>query len=199
MSDQISKNKKIVRSLLKSDYVTDPTRQALFERLNQSGKNVFFSDENFILLNRVCDLLMNQNSEDRSCNIALSIDERLSNNEDDGWRYDVLPPDDEKYNLGLNGINEASAMKFNTTFIKLNKEQQTEILVAIQTGISEGESWQKLDCKLFFEDLLAETAEIFYSNPLVLADINYVGMADANGWAKIKLDEFEGPEQSIDH
>lgn len=194
MADQISENKKKAEFLLRSDFLTKPTKKALTGRLDKIGENVFFSDDNYFLLNIVCDLLMDQNSQERSCIIALSIDERLAGKKVDGWRYDALPPDDEKYHLGLKGINETSAIKFNTTFIKLNKDQQTEILSEIQTGKAEGEGWKKLNSKLFFEDLLAETAEIYYSHPIVQSSLNYVGMADAKGWKKIKLNEFEEPE-----
>jgi hypothetical protein len=56
-----------------------------------------------------------------------------------------------------------------------------------------------MSAKLFFEELLAETIEIFYSFPLVQQEIGYVGMADAKGWSNIGLnqtDEIEPVEMT---
>lgn len=187
----IQKKKK---EILRSEFLTVPTRKALEERLEKVGNNNFFDTNSFQLLSVVCDLLMDQDSDDRMVNIALFIDERLSNNESDGWRYDSMPPDRIMFTDGLQGIEETSLQLFRKKFCNLEKEQQIQILSAIQNADVKNEIWKKLDPKLFFEELLAETAEIFFSHPLVQTSINYVGMADAKGWTKIKLNQKENLE-----
>lgn len=167
------------KSLLNSDLLTEPTRLALQERFEKIGSNCFFSNDSFQLLTAVCDLLMDQNSGDRMVNIALSIDERLKNKDSDGWRYNSMPPDDIMYKIGLQGIDETASSIYGKKFCALKKEEQMQILSAIQNGDVQSELWNKLNPKLFFEELLAETAEIFFSHPTVQASINYVGMADA--------------------
>lgn len=196
MQNENSDNHKQVKELLNSDFLTVPTRRVLQERFQNVGSNSFFSNDSFHLLSVVCDLLMNQDSEDRMVNIALFIDERLRNNDSDGWRYNSMPPDNIEYTLGLQGIDETASIMFGKKFIALKKEKQIQILSLIQNGNVESELWKKLNPKLFFEDLLAETAEIFFSHPLVQASINYVGMADAKGWTKIKLNETENLENN---
>lgn len=196
MQNENSDNHKQVKELLNSNFLTVPTRRVLQERFQKVGSNSFFSNDPFHLLSVVCDLLMNQDSEDRMVNIALFIDERLKNNDSDGWRYNSMPPDNIKYTLGLQGIDETASIMFGKKFIALKKEKQIQILSLIQNGNVESELWKKLNPKLFFEDLLAETAEIFFSHPLVQASINYVGMADAKGWTKIKLNETENLENN---
>ncbi len=196
MQNKISDNHryKLVEELLNSDFVTEPTRRALQERLEKLGSNCFFSNESFHLLSVVCDLLMDQNSEERMVNTALFIDERLFNNDTDGWRYNSMPPDDIKYQLGLQAIDDTSTKMYGEKFLLIKKEDQIFVLSAIQNGDVQDEIWKKLNPKLFFEDLLAETAEIFFSHPVVQASINYVGMADAKGWTKIKLNQSENLE-----
>lgn len=192
-SDKTANNEKL-KAILDSEYLTEPTRKVLLERFDKMGSNYFFDNHSFQLLSRVCDLLMDQDSEDRMVNVALFIDERLKTNDSDGWRYDAMPPDRTMYVEGLKSIDEISVQKFKQNFIGLEREQQLHILSAIQEGNVDSEIWQKLDPKLFFEELLAETAEIFYSNPTVQSSINYVGMADAKGWTKLKLNQSENLE-----
>lgn len=191
-----SANKEKVRAILESAYLTEPTRKVLLERIYKMGSNCFFDNPSFILLSRVCDLLMDQDSKNRMVNIALYIDERLQNNDSDGWRYDCMPPDRIMFMEGLKGIEEIATQRFKQNFILLEKEQQTQILKAIQEGNVATDIYKNLDPKLFFEELLAETAEIFYSHPIVQASINYVGMADAKGWTKLKLNQSENLENS---
>lgn len=187
-------NKKYIQlaiQRLESVYLTEPTRKALQERLDKVGSNCFFDTDAFILLSLVCDLLVDQDSEHRMVNIALFIDERLQNNVSDGWRYDSMPPDHIMYTDGLKGIDDTSKQLFGQKFILLLKDQQTQVLKTIQNGDGDNEIWRKLNSKLFFEELLAETAEIFFSHPAVQASINYVGMGDAKGWEKLRLNQSE--------
>lgn len=183
-----------LKALLESDYLTEPTRKVLLERLEKIGSNCFFDHQSFLVLSRVCDLLMDQDSEDRMINVALFIDERLQKNDSDGWRYDTMPPDRIMYTEGLKGIEELATQQFKQNFISLEKAQQLQILNAIQIGTVDTEIWKNIDPKLFFEEVLAETAEIFYSHPTVQSSIHYVGMADAKGWKKLKLNQSENLE-----
>lgn len=183
-----------VEKLLKSEFVTQPTRIVLENRLNEDGIPHFFNQQEFELLSIICDLLVDQNSEDRVVPIALAIDERLTNNQSDGWRYDLMPPDRVMYKLGLKGIDQMGRNEFNKSFLSLEEDCQIDLLTKIQNGDVKGEIWQELNSKLFFEELLAESVEIFYSHPLIQANINYVGMADAKGWQKIGLGQSELPE-----
>ncbi len=194
MDNETHKNQSEVTALLNSEFLTEPTRKVLQERFEKVGSNRFFDDASFQLISVVCDLLMDQDSENRIVNSALAIDERLSNKEGDGWRYNSMPPDPVMYQLGLQGIAETSVRLFEETFLKLDKKKQIEVLNAIQRGKVEGGIWKKLNSQLFFEEILAETAEIFFSHPTVQVSINYVGMADAKGWTKLKLNQSENLE-----
>ncbi|RXJ44368.1 gluconate 2-dehydrogenase subunit 3 family protein [Gelidibacter gilvus] len=194
MDNKTHQNQPEVNALLNSEFLTEPTRKVLQERFEKVGTNRFFDDASFSLLSVVCDLLMDQDSENRMVNSAYAIDERLLHDKSDGWRYDSMPPDPVMYQLGLNGIKETASQLFDKKFIDLHKEQQIEILNAVQSGKVKDGIWKNLDSKIFFEELLAETAEIFFSHPTVQVSINYVGMADAKGWTKLKLNQSENLE-----
>ncbi len=125
---------------------------------------------------------------------ALAIDTRLAAGKSDGWRYDVLPPDGQAARLGLAGLDQTAQALFQSEFAALDAARQEEVLRAVQLGDPPGDIWQTLPAARFFEDLLAEAAEVFYSHPLAQEEIGYVGMADGLGWKKIGLNEREAWE-----
>ena len=181
-----------VADLLASDAVTEPTFIALQKRLGKKeGESQFFSDYDFKLLNTVCDRLVDQDPTDRFVNIALLIDDRLTQGLCDGWRYDDMPPDYIMLPQGLKGIDETAGLVYQKAFMELEKQGQLNILNAVQQGRATGKTWLSLSSKRFFEELLAETVEIFFSNPAVQLHIGYKGMADAYGWENIGLNEHD--------
>jgi hypothetical protein len=185
-----------VNDLLKSDAITPATRNAFEKRIKKaSGRNHFFPDEMFRLLSVVCDRLMDQDSNNRLVNVALFIDDRLSKNDCDGWRYNEMPPDAEMLLMGLHGIDETAREMFGKEFILLPDEQQIAVITAIQQNVAHGNTWKSLSANRFFEDLLAEATEIFFSYPAVQIKIKYAGMADAKGWEKTGLGESEKTEK----
>ncbi|MBC7744209.1 MAG: gluconate 2-dehydrogenase subunit 3 family protein [Flavobacterium sp.] len=187
-----------VGALIDTNFVTPVTRQVLKERMAMAeAKPCFFDSPAFDLLSIVCDRLMAQDSENRIVNVALFIDERLKNKTSDGWRYNTMPPDEKMYLKGINGIEETANLSFKKPFSQLTISQQTEILGAIQKGTAEGAIWKEMESPLFFEELLTEVTEIFFSYPLVQEEIGFVGMADANGWVNIGLNGRDGIEPEV--
>ena len=174
--------KEALANLLNSDLITEKTRQVLTQREN---KNVilprFFTEGEFTLLQAVCDYLMAQEDE-HLVNIAGKIDQRLYNKSGPGWRYDQLPPDGVAYKTGLKGISEEILLLSHQNFTDLSTEQKNNLLKTVQQGTPKAETWKNFSAKLFFELMLTEAAEHFYSHPLVQAEINYTGFADAKGW-----------------
>ena len=191
----------IVTAILRTDAVTDFTKEVLLQRMVQiENPPTFFNIDEFNLLSLLCDLLLNQDSTQRICNPAIDIDKRLSKNDADGWRYDRMPADGTAYKNGLQGLVEFASASFKKPFAQLEKMQQIQVLKQLQTGIITGTIWQALPAKMFFEDVLAEVVAIFYSHPLAQEEIGYTGMADATGWHKIGLnekDEIEADELTI--
>lgn len=184
----------LIGFLLESDAVTMPTAKALRSRLEEKkGTPVFFDHYTFLLLKAVTNLLLDQTGDENAIEIALQIDERLGKGLTDGWRYDKMPQDGEMYLRGLKGIDETSRLKFNEIFINLSTDQQTLVLKAVQNESAEGFAWQDMCPSKFFEELLAESTEIFYAHPAALQEIGYIGMADAFGWTTIGLNQMEIP------
>ncbi|GAB3642157.1 gluconate 2-dehydrogenase subunit 3 family protein [Spirosoma arcticum] len=185
------------RVLLATDHVTDATRQVLTERLNAPLRlSTFFSMDESALLQAVCNRLIPQDNRPEPIDIAGGIDERLTQNKTNGWRYEVMPTDSDAYKQGLAGVEESAQILFEQSFRQLSDDQQDKVISLIQTGDAPGATWQTLPAVRFFEELLAEAVENYYSHPLAQEEIGYVGMADLPAWQRIGLDQLEDREKN---
>lgn len=188
-----------IRRIIETDAVTSPTRTGLEKRLRATDdyQPTFFAAAEFKLLDAVCRRLIIQESEDEFVNCAAFIDRSLSRNESNGWRYDELPPDAGTFRSGIFGIDETAKIESGGEFQALSDARKDEVLTSIQSGKPPGGIWKTLSAKLFFEELLAKTVEVYYAHPFAQERIGYVGMADAPGWTRIKLNELEEREPRV--
>lgn len=190
-------------SLLATAHVTEPTRQALRKRLNEDDDNTyspqFFNAQEFAALRAICARLLRRSAITKRIGVAAGIDRRLGGGECDGWRYDQMPPDRTAYRLGLRGLDEVARELDDKLFVDLDGARQDEILRRLQTGEVRGATWQQVPPALFFEELLAEATEKFYSHPLAQDEIGYIGYADAPGWQRIGLNDLETREPRASH
>ena len=69
-------------------------------------------------------------------------------------------------------------------------------MVWFKLGDAPGATWQTLPAKRFFEELLAEAAENYYSHPLAQEEIGYVGMADLPAWERLGLNQLDDREKN---
>ena len=173
-----------LQALLESDRVTDPTRNALRARLLEPApQRAFFTQSEFSLLEAISARLIPQPQS----SLAAQIDSRLAKGEGKGWRFDVLPPDGELYQLGLRGLEELAQSQHGSSFAELPPLEMDEILMAVQRGEVSGVVWETLPAMRFFTELLTELTELHYSHPLAQLEIGYVGFADAHGWQQVGL------------
>jgi hypothetical protein len=190
-----------VRALVDTDFVTPATRAVLKSRLVPDdapplavSKPRFFDSVAFDTLHAACARLIPQTDRTRPVDLAGALDDRLAEGKCDGWRYSQMPPDGEAYRRGLLGLNESAHAMFDLPFYVLDAAQQDEVLLAVQRNEAPGRTWKTIPARRFFEELLAELTECFYSDPLTLEEIGYVGFADARGWNAIGLNELEARE-----
>ncbi len=182
-----------VRALLQSDLVTEATRQVLVDRLQQNEVVIpqFFNAQLFVTLKAVCARLIPQPATQERVDLAGTLDRFAAEGKGNGWRYDVLPPDEETYKKGVAAIDETSTLHFGLPFHLLATENQDEVLQQIQNGTAPGATWLIIPAPVFFEELLAALVEIYYSHPFGKEEIGDASMADKKGWQKIGLNELQ--------
>jgi gluconate 2-dehydrogenase gamma chain len=69
------------------------------------------------------------------------------------------------YAAGIAGIDETSRKMFGKGFIKLQFDQQTQVLRAVEQGKAEGETWRKSSSSEFFFMVWQHVLEGFYGPP----------------------------------
>src|SRR5688572_12577310 len=126
-----------VLGLLQTDLISPQTKKLLNERLeeiNKKYKPVFFSADVFEQLQAIANRLIPQHDKTKYIDLAASIDRRLSEGKNDGWRFASMPPDGEAYLIGLKAVNEMSILTFRKFFVQLDALEQDDILSAVQNG-----------------------------------------------------------------
>ncbi len=188
-----------VRALLASDAVSPVTRGVLTARLDAlnvppiaAGERL--SDDEVKTLRAVTDRLIPQDHRERRVDIVGAIDARLAAGRTDGWRYDALPPDADALRRGLSGLDEAARERHAVPFAGLSTARRDDILRQIQAGTPPGETWRTLSPERWFEEVLAESCEVYYADPIAQDEIGYVGYADLPAWQAIGLDQRDARE-----
>jgi gluconate 2-dehydrogenase gamma chain len=181
-----------VNALLTTDLVTPVTKEVLNQRLNaeDSGLPRFLNEKHFQTLQSVCGRLIPQTRE-HPVDLPKLLDTNLHSGSGNGWRYASLPDDNTAMVTGLAGIEEESYLTLNSSFHLLIPSQQDKLLNSVQQGTTAAPTWQAFSGPLFFEELLAQLVEIYYSHPAAKDEIGDASFADAKGWANTGLQELE--------
>lgn len=174
---------RLFRRLIETDSVTQPTRKVLIERSTAGEDHVplFFAMHEYATLTAVCEALAPSKSVP-SYFVPSEIDKRLASGGGNGWRYSKMPADGEAYLCGLSELDRIALDEFGRDFTDVEKNGRIEILKHFRNGHLNAAAGPVLDQRLFFEELLTELAEIFYSHPVAQEEIGYIGFADGHGW-----------------
>ncbi len=92
-------------TLSQQTYWDEATRNVVLNRLNHVPPIRFFTPDEAILMQAVCDRILPQDDRDDAHKIPVLnyIDLRLYSRQIDGYRFEDMPPDHEAHRLGLTG------------------------------------------------------------------------------------------------
>jgi hypothetical protein len=130
------------------------TREVVRRRLQEVPERRFLTLEEWSTLEAVCDRIIPQ--PDRPFDavpIVPWIDRKLDRNEGEGYRYEDMPPLRDAWRVGIAGIGKESHRRFDNRFPDLSAAQQDAILRAIQEGAADGDPWEELPSRRFFQTL----------------------------------------------
>ena len=163
----------------------DQTREVVRQRLEEVPEIRFFTDAEAHTLAAVAERIVPQPDRDEAAKIPIVpwIDEKLYEDNRDGYRYEELPPQREAWRLGLAGIDEAARALFGgKPFIDLDALSQDVVLNHVERGRPPGASWEKLPAARFFKSVLAITiVKTYYAHPLAWNEIGYNGPSSPRG------------------
>lgn len=163
----------------------DQTRRAVRRRLEEIPPIRFFSEHEARTLAAVAERIIPQpdRTESKKVPIVPWIDEKLYEDERDGYRYEELPPQPRAWRLGLRGIDEAARALFeDKTFVELDTLSQDVVLSHIERGEVLSATWEQLPPARFFKSVLSITiVKIYYAHPLAWNEIGYNGPSSPRG------------------
>lgn len=170
------------------DHWDAATRQLILDRVANVPPIRFFGEDEARLLGAVVDRIMPQDDRAPGDRIPIVpwIDHSLYNNITNGYRYEDMPPQDEAWRLGLRGIDETARIRHGKGFQDLEPSEQDEVLVAVATSKAEGEVWQKMPSKRFWDaHLTGQVCEHYYSHPTAWNEIGFGGPAYPRGYVAL--------------
>ncbi len=178
----------------------EQTRAVVKNRLEEVPYRRFLTEGEWDVLQAVCDRLVPQ--PDRGNNpvpIVPFIDEKLHQNQGDGYRYEGMPPMREAWRQGIKAIDDEARLRWGSGFCELPDNQQEAVLRAIQHDDVRSTSWRGLPPKRFFSSLLLRSAiNVYYAHPAAWNEIGFGGPASPRGYVRLgfnRRDSWEAEER----
>ena len=181
----------------------DQTREVVRRRLEKVPEIRFFTAAEARTLAAIAERIIPQpdRRETEKIPIVPWIDEKLYEDERDGYRYEELPPQREAWRNGLVGINEtAQALFWGKTFVDLDPLSQDMVLTHVARGDAPGATWKRMPAARFFKSVLSITiVKIYYAHPAAWNEIGYNGPSSPRGHVRKwegGVDPWEAQERS---
>ncbi|MBV8072155.1 MAG: gluconate 2-dehydrogenase subunit 3 family protein [Acidobacteriaceae bacterium] len=142
----------------------------------EPGAPLFFTKDEFAMLDALTNLIVPTDDHSpgaREAGVPQYIDKTVAEA--------FLPEDKTSWRKGLAAVNQVSQSMFSKPFLRLNEDQQTELL----KKISQNEKHATTDPEKFFTQLKETTAFAYYSSEIgIHKEIEYKG--------NVVLEQFVG-------
>lgn len=180
----------------------DLSRKVIGERLEHIPQRRFFEPDQWDVLEAVCSRIIPQpDRPDFPIPLAPFIDKKLHEDQKGGTRYENLPPMQEAWRLGLEGIDDESRQRYGQPFCDLMSDEQDEILQFVQQGNVKSCLWQRLSPERFFKSCLVhDIVAVYYAHPAAWNEIGFGGPASPRGYVRLEFDRRDPweAEEKID-
>jgi hypothetical protein len=158
----------------------EQTRLVIDQRLRiDPNVHAFFSDTEWLILRALCDRIVPQ-PVDRPhlIPIAAMVDQKMHENERDGYRHAALPPMREAWRRGLTALDAEALCAHGRRFHELVTGQQDALIKLMQQGQLYHNAWEGMPAKSFFEQrVLNDIVKTYYSRPTAWNEIGWGGPA----------------------
>jgi hypothetical protein len=174
----------------------DQTRAVVAKRLHEIPPRRFFSETEWELAQAICDRLIPQpDRPDDPVPIVPFIDEKLHENQGNGYRYQEMPPMREAWRIGLRAIDAEAHARWQRGFLELPGNQKDAVLRSVQHGDTLTDVWQGMPAKRFFTSaLLHEVVSVYYAHPAAWSEIGFGGPASPRGYVRMQANRRDSWE-----
>ncbi|MBS1304334.1 gluconate 2-dehydrogenase subunit 3 family protein [Loktanella sp. SALINAS62] len=173
------------------------TRDVLTERLTAVPQRQFLDEQEWRLLQAICDQLVPQPERTDPVPITPFIDAALTENRTNGTRFAGIPAMREAWRKGLAAIRAEAMAQHDTDFVSLDAHRQEALLHRINDGDAEPAHWDGMPAQRFFRSvLLKEVLAIYYAHPAAQSEIGFGGPAAPRGYVRMgadRMDPWEAP------
>lgn len=191
-------------TLHQRNYWDEATRDVVLGRIHNVPSIRFFRQD-LDLASAVFDRILPQDDRDPDHRIPIInfVDQRLSEGIGDGYRYADVPPDQECYRLGFQGLDVIAQHLHGRNFVDLGARAQDEILLSLrdERPAAGTDVWQRLPALRFFEMLVTDAVDAYYSHPFAWDEIGFGGPAYPRGYMRLEnglAEPWEVDEQRYD-
>jgi hypothetical protein len=154
----------------------DKTREVVLQRVESVPPFQFFTADEQRVLQPFVDVVMAQDDEPR-IPVLNFIDEKLAKGARDGYRYFVLPDDDELWRLVARGLAAAG-------FDELTPEAQMQFVDDFSQAKLHAEPWSQVNVAFAWEIVHRDILAAFYSHPWAWNEIGFGGPAYPRGYSR---------------
>lgn len=182
-------------TLSQQSFWDQATRDTVRLRVDRVPSIRYFTEEAARFWRSVFDHLIPQYDRTPQQRIPIleAIDDRLYRNRGIGYRYESMPPDREAYQLGQTAINEEAKARFRGAFVNLPHHEQDETLKAIHDAkpLAAKAIWKQMSVKRFWQMLMQDASEAYYSHPWAWDEIGFGGPAYPRAYTRLERGEPE--------
>lgn len=180
-----------------SRYWDQVTAGVVLSRVGRAPDVTFFTPAEQAVVTPLCRQLLGERDEHNAdggtdsahIEVVNLIDQRLSTDQTDGWRYEDMPPDGEAWRVSVAALDQDANRRYGFDFASCSWEEQGDLLQAIQElGQT---SWHGMSAKHVWSLWTRYACAAFYSHPAAWNEIGFPGPAYPRGYKNRGVDARE--------
>jgi hypothetical protein len=171
----------------------DATRKVVDKRLNHPPPRRFFDEHEWAILQVVCDRIIPQpGSPEDKVPIANFIDQKMAENQGDGFRRAGQPTMQEMWRRGLRAIDAEARLRFQAPFLELAGGRQDDVLRMVQNEDARAPEWAGVPPESFFKGrVLHDIVTYYYGSPRGWDEMGFGGPASPRGYVRMGFDRHD--------
>jgi hypothetical protein len=168
--------------MAEADHWDEVTRRLVLDRVHNVPPIRFFTDAEARTIGAFCDEITAQRDEPR-LPVLEYLDEKLYENNGDGYQYFDLPTDQEVWRRVARGLDDEARKLGRDSFADLTQHEQNELVHKFDQGELYGGVWATFNIAHAFKICVRDICAQFYSHPWAWNEIGFGGPAYPRGYA----------------
>ncbi len=182
-------------TLKQQNYWDAATRDVVLHRVSRTLPVRFFTADEARTLNAVVSRILPQEDRipARRIDILGVIDDRLSENRLEGYRYIDMPPDREAYRIAIRAFETMAVTLYKHSFHELPILEQETLIRSVHDAkpMAAQDEWSKLNIERFWGLLVSDCCAAYYAHPWAWDEIGFGGPAYPRGYMRLEDGEAE--------